>query len=345
MNKFLIIRLSSLGDIIHTLPAFAALRSAHLDAQITWVVEENGKEILELVPGLNRIVVVQAKQWKWHTKDFRREVSRIVREIRERDQVALDFQGLLKSGLITWLSRSGIRVGFHRADLREPLASVFYTHHADRFPADAHVIHKNLNLLTSLGIREEKLVFPIELPNALQAHVQEKLHALGFNGRSKLVVINVGAAWDTKRWTADKWKAVIAELKATDVFPVLLWGTETERLLAEDISNGARIPLTPFLPLKEVMALLKAADLVVSGDTFALQAACALSRPVVAVFGPTNPRRNGPFRTEDKTAFHLLECSYCYLRNCPDLKCMASLKPEEVARLCRERLEEHGNKN
>lgn len=345
MNKFLIIRLSSLGDIIHTLPAFAALRSAHPDAEITWVVEENGREILELVPGLDRIVVVLTKRWRWHTKEFRKELSRILHEIRDRDQVAIDFQGLIKSGLITWLSRSRKKMGFNRADLREPLASIFYTHHANRFPPDEHVIHKNLSLLKSLGIREESLVFPIELPESLQVHVKEKMRALGFNGGARLVVINVGAAWDTKRWTADKWKAVIAGLKSPDIFPVLLWGTEPERLLAEEISSGSGIPLTPFLPLKEVMALLKAADLVVSGDTFALQAACALSRPVVAVFGPTNPRRNGPFRAEDKTVFHPLECSYCYQRTCPDLKCMAALKPEEVARLSRERLEEHANKN
>jgi lipopolysaccharide heptosyltransferase I len=343
MNKFLIIRLSSLGDIIHTLPAFAALRSAHLDAHITWLVEENGKEILELVPGLNRIVVVRAKQWKWHQKDFRREVSHLLGEIRNKDQVAIDFQGLLKSGLLTWLSRSGKRVGFHRADLREPLASVFYTDHADRFPSDDHVIHKNLNLLKSLGIREEKLVFPIELPHALQAYVREKLQALGFDGRARLVVINVGAAWDTKRLTPEKWTAVIHGLKAPDIFPVLFWGTETEKLLAEEISTGTGVPLTPFFPLKEAVTLLKSADLVVSGDTFALQTACALSRPVVAVFGPTNPRRNGPFIKEDKTAFHPLECSYCYQRTCPDLKCMAALDPEVIARLCRERLEEHAN--
>jgi len=341
MNRFLIFRLSSLGDIIHTLPAFAALRSAHLDSHITWVVEENGKEILDLVPGLDRIVVVQAKQWKWHTQGFRREVSRLLDEIRDREQVAIDFQGLLKSGLLTWLSRARQRVGFHRADLREPLASIFYTQHPDRFPEDQHVIFKNLNLLNCLGIREDRLVFPLELPDALQVYVLEKLQSLGFNGRAKLVVVNVGAAWDTKRWTSGKWTAVIQELKSLDIFPVLLWGTETEKKLAEEISSGSGISMMPFLPIKEVMALLKSADLLVSGDTFALQAACALSRPVVALFGPTDPKRNGPFREVDKTAFHPLDCSYCYRRACPDLKCMAALQPEEVARLCRERLEEH----
>ncbi len=343
MDRFLIVRLSSLGDIIHTLPAFAALRSAYLDSHITWVVEEEGREILDLVPGLDRIVVVQAKQWKWHTQDFRREAGRIVGEIREREQVALDFQGLIKSGLLAWLSRARRRVGFHRADLREPMASIFYTQRASRFTEDAHVISKNLNLLKSLGIQDKRLVFPLELPEALQAYVKEKLQSQGFNGRARLVVANVGAAWDTKRWTCEKWTAMIQELKSPDVFPVLLWGTETEKMLAEDISSGTGVPVMPFLPIKEVLALLKSADLLVSGDTFALQAACALSRPVVALFGPTDPRRNGPFLETDKTAFHPLDCSYCYRRTCPDLKCMDALNPSDVVRLCRERLEENAH--
>jgi lipopolysaccharide heptosyltransferase I len=341
MDRFLIVRLSSLGDIIHTLPAFAALRSAHLDSHITWMVEEDGREILDLVPGLDRIVVVRAKQWRWHTRDFRREAARIREEIREREQVALDFQGLIKSGLLTWLSRARQRVGFHRADLREPMASIFYTQRADRFPPDAHVISKNLNLLKKLGVQDERYVFPLKLPEALRAFVLEKLESLGFNGRARLVVFNVGAAWDTKRWTRDNWASVIQGLKSSDLFPVLLWGTDTEKKLAEDVSSGTGTPLLPFLPIKEVLALLKSADLIVSGDTFALQAACAFSRPVVALFGPTDPQRNGPFLKADKTAFHPLDCSYCYRRTCPDLKCMAALRPEEVARLCRERLEEN----
>ncbi len=338
MNKFLIIRLSSLGDIIHTLPAFSALRSAHMDAHITWVVEAPGWEILELVPGLDRIVVVRAKQWKWHTRSFRSEVGQLRRDIRDRNQVVVDFQGLIKSGLLARLSGARQRIGFHKSDLRESAAALFYTQQAAKFKDHRHVIHKNLNLLQTLGIQQDNLVFPLVLPEALQAHVLEKLHSLGFNGQSKLVVVNVGAAWETKRWSAAKWTQMLKALTAPGIFPVLLWGTEQERLLAREITEGSQVPAVPFLPLKEVMALLKAADLVVSGDTFALQAACALARPVVAVFGPTDPRRNGPFREQDRSAFHALDCSYCYKRTCPDTTCMEALNPELVAELCLERL-------
>jgi heptosyltransferase-1 len=340
MNKFLLVRLSSLGDIIHTLPAYSALRSAFADARITWVVEDKGREILELVPGLDRIVVISAKKWKWHSRALRSEIRRVVSEIRDKDQVAIDFQGLIKSGLLTWLSQAKQRVGFARSDLREPLAGWFYTSRSRPYSDQGHVIFKNLNLLESLGIRQQEPAFPLALPDNLRERVQDRLNDLGFDGGSRLVVLNVGAAWETKRWSAAKWSALIQDLPRKDVFPLLLWGSEQENSLAQEISKATGALAAPFLTLKEVIALLDAAELVVSGDTFALQAACALGRPAVAIFGPTTPERNGPFREEDKTAFHPLPCSHCYKRSCPDIKCLEAVQPEEVAALCRERLEQ-----
>jgi len=339
MDKVLIVRLSSLGDIIHTLPAFAALRANLPDAEITWLVEDKGREVLELVPGLDRIVSVSAKKWGWFSRALRRELRRVAASIRERDQTALDFQGLIKSGLLTWLSRARRRVGFARSDLREPLAGIFYNRQAPAFAPGGHVIAKNLNLLKSLNIKVEKYKFPLDIPPELREQVRSKLEPLGIAGNEPLVVLNVGAAWETKRWPADHWSSLVDELSSLRIFFLLLWGSETERSLAREISLQTGIPISPFFSLQEVMALLREADLVVSGDTFALQAACALSRPVVALFGPTNPGRNGPFREEDKVAFHPLPCSHCYRRTCPQVKCMTAISPEEVASLCRERLE------
>lgn len=339
MNKYLIIRLSSLGDIIHTLPAFSALRTTHMEAEITWLVEEKGREILDLVPGIDRIVEVRSKRWKWRSSDFRKEIARIKSELRCRDQTAIDFQGLVKSAYFAHLSRSRRRLGFHRKNLREPLASWFYTEQAEPISEEDHVIRKNLRLLEKLGIHREDMVFPLKIPEGLVAYVREKLHPLGFTAQKKLVVVNVGAAWETKRWSGDKWKALLEKMPQDDRFLLLLWGNENERLLAQELARDSSAALAPFFSLKEVLALLKSTDLLVSGDTFALQAACALGRPVVALFGPTNPRRNGPFAETDSVAFHELECSYCYKRTCSDLKCLDKIAPEEVAVLCQQRLE------
>jgi lipopolysaccharide heptosyltransferase I len=339
MNRFLIIRLSSLGDIIHTLPAFSALRTAHMEAEITWLVEEKGRKILDLVPGIDRIVEVRSKRWKWRSSEFRAEITRIKNEIRCKDQTAIDFQGLVKSAYFARLSRSRRRLGFHRCNLREPLASRFYTEQAAPFSEEDHVIRKNLGLLENLGIHNEKFVFPLKIPEGLTTYVTEKLHPLGYTAQKKLIVINVGAAWETKRWPAAKWAATIEKMTADGLFSLLLWGDEKERALAQEIAQRSSAVPAPFFNLKEVLALLQSTDLLVSGDTFALQAACALRRPVVALFGPTNPRRNGPFSKEDEVAFHEVECSYCYKRTCSDPKCLEKIEPDEVAALCRQRLE------
>jgi heptosyltransferase-1 len=120
---------------------------------------------------------------------------------------------------------------------------------------------------------------------------------------------------------------------------MLLWGTEIEQKLAKEIRSHSHTILLPFLPLKEVMALIKEAALVVTGDSFALQAACALSRPTVSFFGPTDPKRNGPFKITDGVVFHEMKCSRCYKRRCRTMECIEKITPAEIAELCVERLE------
>jgi len=330
----LIIRLSSLGDIIHTLPAFSALRKNFSEAKISWLVEEKGKEILDFVPGIDKTIVARTQGWPIHTRKFWREISRLKKEMRGGDQVALDFQGLLKSGLLAFLSGAEKRIGFHRKNLREPQAAWFYTERLGVMPETIHVIDKNLNLLTMMGIRENRYEFPLNIPQELIKSVKEKLSRTGYNRDNKLVVYNVGAAWRTKRWFADRWAELIEMMKRQDLFSLLLWGSEEEKALAEEVHEKTGTPISPAFSLKEVMALVKQASLLVSGDTFALQAACALSRPVVGIFGPTNPQRNGPFRAQNKVAFHEIECSYCYKRACRNPECLKKIIPEEVAELC-----------
>ncbi|MBP1767623.1 MAG: rfaQ 2 [Candidatus Aminicenantes bacterium] len=328
MERFLIIRLSSLGDIIHTLPAYAALRRAFPDAVIRWAVEEKGKEILDLVPGIDEVAVIDKARF-WHG----------ARLIKDRDQTALDFQGLVKSALLAYLSRSRRRLGFAKKNLREPLAGLFYTERAFPIPEEEiHVIAKNLKLLEPLGIMESRFEFPLRIPEDISQSVRSKLAASGLREGQKIVVFNVGAAWQTKRWAREKWAESILRVGLTDAFPVLLWGSDEEKTLAGGIAEKTGVPIAPFLSIQEVIALLRSAALLVSGDTFALQAACALDVPVVALFGPTSPRRNGPFRDRDKALIREQDCSPCYKHDCSPLRCMQALSPEDVAAAIREAL-------
>jgi len=326
MDRFLIIRLSSLGDIVHALPAFSALRKSFPEAEIRWAVEQKGKEILDLVPGLDKVVVVDKNKW-----------LRSAHRMKSRDQTALDFQGLVKSALLAYLSRSRRRIGFSRENLKEPLASVFYTEHSSPLPEEeGHVISKNLKLLETLGIRESRFDFSLRIPGEIVQSVRSKLAAIGREDGLKIVIYNIGAAWQTKRWFPESWIELMPKVDLSDAFPVLLWGSEDEKRLAETIAERTGVRAAPFLSIKEVIALVRLASLVVSGDTFALQVACALDVPVVALFGPTNPRRNGPFRERDKVIFHKRDCTPCYKHECSDLECLTDISAEEVAEAVRE---------
>jgi len=338
MNHFLIIRLSSLGDIVHTLPALAALRKHYPDAEISWIVEEKGKEILDLVPGINRIVPVRLKRWKLWSQRFWQELSLLRTQIKKKEQIAIDFQGLVKSGLYAFLSKSKRRIGFQGENLKEPLASLFYTEKLGKTAEKSHVISKNLKLLSLLGIEEDRYEFPLTVPDELTESIQKQLRGLGYAGKKKLVLLNVGAAWETKRWYPARWSQLIQKLDNEENFLLLLWGNEAEKELAAQVSQETGAAMVPLLSLKEVIALVKEASLVVSGDTFALQVACAFFKPVVGLFGPTDPKRNGPFRPQDRVAFHQLECSFCYKRGCARLECLESISADEVASLCQESL-------
>lgn len=328
-RDFLIIRLSSLGDIIHTLPAFAALRRHFPKARIAWAVGSQGTAILDCVPGLDEILVVKGGKLLWN-----------VRGLHKRDRVALDFQGLIKSGLLAELSRARTRLGFHKRNLREPLASIFYTDHIDEVPEDMSVIRKNLKLLEPLGIKDGKFEFPMRLPARAVSKVRAELKKLGRKERQKLVVCNMGAAWKTKRWPVDRWTALLRTLKMKrpGLFFVLLWGSAEEAGDARTVQARTGAPIVPFLSIVEVMALLKQASLLISGDTFALQAACAQGVPVVGIFGPTNPRRNGPFDALDLCAYHHKACAPCYKRECREADCLTGISSSEVAALVVERL-------
>jgi heptosyltransferase-1 len=326
MDSFLIVRLSSLGDIIHTLPAYAALRRRFPGASIRWAVGAQGRDILELVPGIDELILVGRRIWRHNLRDIRR-----------RDQVALDFQGLVKSALLAYFSRSRRVIGFSRENCKEPLAAAFYKEKLPPFAeSDTHVIGKNLRLLSLLGIHTEDFEFPIVIPDGLHRSVLAKLERLGYAKGRRILLLNVGAAWETKRWFPEKWAKLVREVRPAGAFPLILWGSAGEKSLARSVSEASGAALAPFLSIKEVLALVQAASLLVSGDTFALQAACAFGVPVVGLFGPTNSRRNGPFRLSDRAVSVATDCAPCYKRSCATLECLKSITVEEIAAAVKE---------
>ena len=337
-QAFLIVRLGSLGDLIHTLPAVAAIRRAHPDARIDWLVEAPHRELLDLVPILSSVIVMKGRNlggWL--------ETSRVLKG-RHYD-VALDFQGLIKSAALARFSGAREVVGFDRAALREPAARFFYTRSA-QVGEGRHVIAKNLALASAVLDQAVTMRESWDGRAALDFPMREiesgALEQLREQRVGRFALINPGAAWPNKRWPADRFGAVATTLRDEyGLTPIVLWGPG-ERALAESVvaaSNGAAV-VAPETQLPDLVALARAAAFMISGDTGPLHIACAAGIPTVSLFGPTDAKRNGPWDARDVVLTRYDQCPCHYKRQCqqPDSWCLADISVEQVRAAVRTRL-------
>jgi lipopolysaccharide heptosyltransferase I len=302
-QRFLVIRLSSIGDIVHALPAVAALGEMYPDAEIHWTVETRYAALLEGNPFVHRVVKLDTLAWrrKFTSPAVIKEIFRAIRSIREvRFDVALDFQGLYKSALIARLSRAGMRLGFAQNWLREPAAGVFYTEYvAPR--GRQHVIEMNLALVERLGVgrlNRENWRFPLPQSPPDDAHV-ERLVA-SFGGR-EFMVINPGGGWMSKCWAPESYAALIRRLEPEFPGEILLTGSENEEQMIQGIIRQSGSPRARGVStsIVQFIALVRRAKLFLGGDTGPLHLAAAVKTPIVAIYGPTDPARNGPFSEND----------------------------------------------
>jgi heptosyltransferase-1 len=305
-ERILVVRLGSLGDLIHALPAVTALRDAWPDAEIDWVVERAHAELLTLVPTLSRVMVLGDRTvGGWWS---------VIRTLRARRyDVAIDLQGLVKSAALARLSGARRVVGFDRAALRESAARFFYTE-AIAVGEGRHVIDKNLALVRGLtsGIATRSAPFPL----AIMA--SPALEALRAQGIGDFAVLNPGAAWPNKRWPTQSFAEVARAIRSTYGWtPVVLWGPG-EQSIAQAIVDGSGgvAVCAPATTLADLIAISRAAKLFVSGDTGPLHIAGATGTPIVALFGPTTPSRNGPWDDRDVSISRYESCDCHYKRMC-----------------------------
>lgn len=318
MNRILIVRLSALGDIVHAIPVLAAIARQWPGVKIDWLVEEAYAPILSIARGLHRRVVVRGRA-NVETADtisfggvtgYARAVSHL------RDQrydAALDLQGLIKSAV--WARCSGARrvIGFGRLHLREPHAAMLYTETV--VPREApHVIQKNLSILKALGLEAG----PLELPLAPVAGAATVDAIAAIGGARSYIVLNPGAAWPNKRWPAERFGTLAASLfERTGLRSLVTWGP-SERALADAVScssAGAAQPAPP-TSIADLAVLMRDAALVVSGDTGPLHIAAAMRTPLVGLYGPTWPERNGPWDADDVVISRAAVCACHHKRQC-----------------------------
>ena len=324
-DRFLIIRLGSLGDVVHGIPTAAALRRRYPQAQIDWIVDPRYMELLDLVECLDRRI-------PFDPRDLGRgrgvAWARIRQLRRTRYEAAIDLQGLLKSAVLARLVGARRTIGLPRRHLREPLARLFYSV-APASSDAAHVIHRSLALLRELDVVDTAVRFPLAIPRTTAAALAaERL------GSTEYVLLNPGAAWPNKRWPPDRFGAAAATVHAEfGLRSLVLWGPG-ERALAEAVavaSNGAAL-VAPETTIADVVAIARGARVMVSGDTGPLHIAGAVGTPLVALFGPTLADRNGPWSPRDVVIARTDRCSCLYERRCRHAApCIADIGASEVA--------------
>jgi lipopolysaccharide heptosyltransferase I len=285
-RRFLVVRLGSLGDIIHTLPAAAALRDTFPDAQIDWVVESKWRAILEGNRDLNRVVSLD-----------RARASGIVRTVKllrdAKYTCALDFQSLYKSSLLAFVSGASERVGFGREYAREGLATLFYTQRIH--PSGAHKVEHNLALAAAAGAAMPKVArFTLPESTGAEDWAERKLRELEVR---EFCVLSPGGGWRSKCWPVERYGALHREISIQlGLQGIVSFGPGEEGLADEVVSaGGLRGPIPLAMDLPQLMAVLRRATFLVAADTGPLHLASAVGIPVVGLFGPTDPTRNGPY--------------------------------------------------
>ncbi|HET8635617.1 MAG TPA: lipopolysaccharide heptosyltransferase I [Acidobacteriaceae bacterium] len=303
--RLLVVRLSAMGDILHALPAVTALREGHPEWRIGWAVEPQWKPLLAAegatgrgprMPLVDRIHVVPARQWArspLSVKTFR-EVRRVRSELRaEQYDVCVDLQGALRSAVIAKWARATRLIGEDAP--RERVARYFFKERVRT--RGVHVIEQAMEVMNAVA--EGKLpTCRALLPRDAEAERKASVLATPF------VLLIPGAGWGAKRWPAERYAELATRLRDAGHGVAVNAGPGEEALANEvaTLSDGAATVLR--LSITELIAVTRRAALVIGGDTGPLHLASALGKPVVGIFGPTDPARNGPFGASFRVLRH-----------------------------------------
>ncbi|MBI4847621.1 MAG: lipopolysaccharide heptosyltransferase I [Nitrospirae bacterium] len=349
--KMLIIKPSSLGDIIHALPFLKAVKDTFPKARIDWVISENFKDILTGNPLIDRLIVFDKDSLKKIGKLFS-ITSALLKELKARRyDIVVDLQGLLRSGVMTLFSVAPVKVGF--ADARE--GSTFFYDKKVSVNKNMHAVDKCLEIAKAIGVKVSKAEFPLHVDKASKAKAKELIGNIG-----EYLVIVPSARWETKRWPAENFASLIGKLS----IPCVIVGSKGDKKIVQEImdrrqktEDRRQIPPHPPLgkggqrgvidlcgktDLKELVALIAGARAVVSNDSGPMHIAAALNKPLVAIFGPTDPAKTGPYGWQKNKNMKVIRanvtCGPCRKRKCREFICMEKLSAEKVFKAVKELL-------
>ena len=314
------VRLGSLGDIVHTLPAVGLLASHNPDISVHWLTERSWEPLLRCVPWVTKIWVADTHAWR--RGRHLPAAIRLISSLREQEfGLAVDFQGLLKSAVLARLAVPRTVRGFSRYRCREPWASLLYNERVETDGGKRHMVEQHADLLDPPRCSEPLSPrIPFREPQTAVTWVEE---ALNRRELSAPVLLNPGGGWLTKRWPPERFGDLARRLIEQLDLSVLFISGPGEKILVEAAraKAGRAVPsLSPDLP--QLVALCRRSRLMVAGDTGPLHLAVACGTPTVALLGPALPWRTGPFNPLDEVVLHSPPCPHPYTRRCTNHFCM-----------------------
>lgn len=340
--RILIVKLSAIGDVVHSLPVLSALRVMHPDAEIHWLVEEAAAGLIENHPLLDNVLISRRKSWLKELKrgDYRPllECVKLIRTVRSKPyDLVLDLHNLAKSSVWVALAKSKRKLGFYGT---AEYAYVPVTEKVGPENFNLHAVDRYLTFIHYLGKEFDTPQFPLPSLTSHSQRVRKTLKQFGMEGK-KLVVIHPYALWPTKLWTMDHFKALTTRLQKELGLGVVFTGTESDRSYVEQIISGIDpkpVSLCGQSTLLELAAIFKEAALAITTDTGPMHLAAAVGTPVVALFGPTEQARTGPYG-QGHTVLHAeVSCRPCFKKQCPDVRCMKEISPQKVFLTVRDKL-------
>ena len=294
-----IVKLSSIGDVVHALPVATALKRHHPETRVTWVAEAREATLLGGHPDLDEVVVADTRGWRRSRARIAalRDMADLTRRLRAAAfDAVLDLQGLMKSGLLTAFTCAPRRIGFAHGFRRE-WPNALFSNERVRPPAAArHVVEQYVALLGPLGITHPAIEFRIPSDAASDQRAEAFLAGAGIKPHDRIVLLNPGAGQPDKQWPVAHYRELAKRLAdEASARVVVLWGPGEDaaaRAIAASAFGAAAAPPTS---LREMTALARRARLVIAGDTGPLHIAAAVGTPCLGLYGPTSGARNGPY--------------------------------------------------
>jgi lipopolysaccharide heptosyltransferase I len=323
----LIVKPSSLGDVVHTLPTLSALRRRFPSSYLAWVVKREWAEVLEGNPDLDEVLPVDLSVGGWPAA---------IRRVRAgRFDLVVDLQCLLRSAVLGWASGSAVRVGFANGREGSPW---FYTHCVPVPDTSMHAVDRYLLVARFLGAEPEQpgpRAFPLPHDSAAESRVEALLAAAGVQRGMVLAALNPSARWPTKRWPAESFAVVGDWLQQQGIRVVVIGGREERQTGARVIRSMRTAPLDLVgkTTMKELIALLRRLRVFITNDSGPMHLATAVGVPVIALFGPTDPTRTGPYGAGHRVLRSGVLCSPCFSRRCAnalEMECLTTIRPQQV---------------